>query len=109
MSKYHLIYAPRVLEKISDIENYISNVLAAPDTAKNRVTEIFNELAKLKIMPESYPSADDKVGKRISENSETKFTLIVSSKYLVFFFIDGMTVYVSHLIPSETDYMSLFV
>lgn len=107
-SEYKIDYDPSVLNRIEDIENYISNVLFSPTTAKNRVKAIFDDIAKIKIMPESYPSADEKIGVTISEVHETKFKLIVGGKYLVFFFIDKKLIYISHLLPTETDYMSLF-
>ncbi|WP_190289102.1 type II toxin-antitoxin system RelE/ParE family toxin [Lactococcus kimchii] len=105
---YQIEYDPTVLDRISDIENYISNVLFSPVAARNRVETIFDDIAQLKKMPASYPSADKKIGVQISKTHETKFKLIVGGKYLVFFFVDENIIYISHLLPTETDYMSLF-
>ena len=107
-SEYKIDYDPSVLDRISDIENYISNVLFSDAAAKKRVEDIFDDVAKIKIMPDSYPSADEKIVVRINDEYETKFKLIVGGKYLVFFFIDKKLLYVTHLLPTETDYISLF-
>jgi plasmid stabilization system protein ParE len=106
--EYQIKYDPAVIEKIEDIRNYIEKVLLAPSAAKKRVASIFDDVAKIKPMPESYPSVDQKIGIQISKKFETIFTLIAGGKYLVFFFIDGRTIYITHLLPTETDYLSLF-
>ncbi|WP_172357834.1 type II toxin-antitoxin system RelE/ParE family toxin [Lactococcus insecticola] len=107
--EYRIEYDPSVLDKISDIRDYISNVLLNPTTADKRVKNIFDDIEKIKYMPEGYPSADEKIGKRLSQKFDTRFTLIVSKKYMVFFFIDNQRIVVSHLLPTSTNYFDLFI
>lgn len=105
---YKIQYDLTVLDKISGISDYISNVLLSPVNAEKRVRAIFDDISKLKILPESYPSADKKIGKRLNQEFETHFNLIVSGKYLVFFLVDRETVVITHLIPTDSNYFELF-
>mgnify|MGYP000886896294 FL=1 len=55
MSEWKVILAPEFKQEFKDIYSYIAEVLLVPETAKNQVTRILDQVEKLDEMPNRFP------------------------------------------------------
>lgn len=106
--KYHVTILPLVLQKISEIFEYIAEHFSE-DYAKKRVDVIFNSLEGLSIFPKGGFNADEKFQKKIDKRYLTR-GIPIKKDYIALYFIDetNKKVVVTHLLPAKSDYMKLF-
>ena len=100
---------PHIYIQLTSIKDYISNVLFDPSGAEKRVRDIVCGMKNLSTFPERGFNADKKVGKQISKTDKTLGILVADNQYLVFYTVDGERIYITHLIPTKSDYSKLFI
>lgn len=55
MSEWKVILTPEFKQEFKDIYSYIAEVLLVPETAKNQVARILDQVEKLDDMPNRFP------------------------------------------------------
>lgn len=112
MKDYDVVIAPRVIEQVRSVKNYITNVKLSPDTAERLVDSIFEDIFKLRAFPERGFNADEKVGVKIDKNGrDSRGIAIQDGRYIVLYSIDegNSRVEVAYLLSTKTDYAKLFL
>ena len=112
MKEYDVVLAPRVVEQIRSIKDYIAKVKLSPDTAEKLANVIFEEIIHLSAFPERGFNADEKVGVKIDKNGrDSRGIAIQNGQYIVIYSIDEemSRVDVAYLISTKTDYAKLFL
>lgn len=111
MTKYEIRIPAFVLEQIQTIRVYIQNVIGSSQGAESTVQSIFDGIKSLEIFPERGFDADLNVGKQITPFGPTKGIVIANQRYLLFYTIDPKEkiVFVTHLVPTKSDYAKLFI
>lgn len=112
MKEYDLIIAPRVVQQIKSIKEYIENVKLVPEIAEKIVSDIFDDISNLKNFPERGFNADDKLGTKIDKaGRDSKGITIQKGNYIVIYSIDEKhnKVEVAYLFSTKTNYAKLFL
>lgn len=107
--EYRLIYHDSVLRTLEEIYTYILNTFQSEESAKKKVTDLYSKLEILKTFPEAGFCADEKFGKIIDNRHITR-GVALGRDYIALYFIDkeNMTVFITHLLPTRTDYLKIF-
>jgi plasmid stabilization system protein ParE len=99
---------PEIVSQIQKIYDYIAEVFRSPQSAKTRVDEIYAAFDELKTFPEAGFNADEKVKIQIVPDTKSYGTVICKGQYIVVYQIYEKNVYISHLLPTRSDYGKLF-
>ncbi|MFK8242712.1 MULTISPECIES: type II toxin-antitoxin system RelE/ParE family toxin [unclassified Facklamia] len=107
--EYKLIYHDSVLRTLEEIYYYILNNFQSEQSAKNKIADLYSNLEVLKTFPEAGFCADEKFGKVIDKRYITR-GIALGREYIALYFIDkeNMTVVITHLLPTRTDYLQIF-
>lgn len=105
--KYKIIYAPRVFDTLDEIYNYIANELGSVESARKKIANIRKDIERLEVFPEGGFDADEKFGKRLDPNYQTR-GLTLRKDYIVLYNIFEDTVRIAYLLATRSDYMKLF-
>lgn len=103
---YKVVLFERVREKLLEINSYISENYSV-DSAKKKVDEILRGIQTLEVFPEIGLDAEVKLGKEIDQRHKARL-LTLKKDYIVLYYIDEGNVYVTHLLPTKSDYLKLF-
>lgn len=102
-----------IFTQLQNIKDYVANVLFSPQAAEKQVRQILTDLRNLRTFPERGFDADEKVGKQISQYAKTYGIIVGNRKYLAFYNIDESNgtkyVFVTYLVPVQSDYAKLFL
>lgn len=106
---YKLIYHDSVVTKLEEIYQYILDTFQSEQSAKKKVSDLYANMEILKTFPEAGFCADEKFGKVIDKRHLTR-GVALGRDYIALYFIDkeAMTVVVTHLLPTRTDYLKIF-
>ena len=83
---YEIVIASKVLEKISEIGDYIADNFSET-FAKKRIADIFDSFETLQMFPQVGFDADERVGFRIDNKHKIKGVVILG-KYIALYSID---------------------
>ena len=99
MPDYRIIITPDAIEDLTELRDYIANVLLAPDTALNYIQTIRREIGSLARMPARHKRVDQEPW-----HSRGVRKIIVKNFY-VYYRIDDPagTVYVLNVIYAKRD------
>lgn len=103
---YKVVLLERVRTKLLEIKGYISENYSE-DSAKRKVDEILRGIQTLEVFPEIGLDAEVRLGKEIDPRHKTRL-LTLKRDYIVLYYIDEGNVYVTHLLPTKSDYLRLF-
>lgn len=103
---YEIIIAPEVLDKVSEIAEYISSNFSET-SAKKRVKDLLEGFEALKTFPQVGFDADEKVGFRIDPKHLIKGVVILG-KYIALYYIDEehVRVNIAYLFSTSEDYIN---
>lgn len=107
-SRYQVIIAPDVLDKLEKIEKYIAQNFSL-DSAKQRTIDIFDSFGGLELFPELGFDFDAKLGKPVDQRVKTR-GIVLKQKYIALYYIEEQkrTVTITHLFSTREDYLKLF-
>ena len=103
---YEIVIASKVLEKISEISDYIADNFSET-FAKKRIADIFDSFETLQMFPQVGFDADERVGFRIDNKHKIKGVVILG-KYIALYSIDEkkFLVNIVYLFSTKEDYMN---
>lgn len=103
---YEVVIAPGVLDKVSEIAEYISSNFSET-SAKKRVKDLFDGFETLKTFPQVGFDADERVGFRIDAKHFIKGVVILG-KYIALYYIDEerARVNIAYLFSTSEDYIN---
>lgn len=103
---YEIIIAPEVLDKVSEIAEYISSNFSET-SAKKRVKDLFEGFETLKTFPQVGFDADERVGFRIDPKHFIRGVVILG-KYIALYYIDEerARVNIAYLFSTSEDYIN---
>lgn len=107
IKKYKIILSPSVENSLDEIYDYI-NINFSEGYANSRINDILDSIDTLKIFPEAGFNADEKFGKKIDPEHETR-GMPLKKDYLVLYNIDkdNGVVKVAYLFSTKSNYMRL--
>lgn len=102
---YEIVIAPGVLDKVSEIAEYISSNFSET-SAKKRVKDLFEGFETLKTFPQVGFDADERVGFRIDAKHFIRGVVILG-KYIALYYIDEerARVNIAYLFSTSEDYI----
>lgn len=103
---YEIVIAPGVLDKVSEIADYISSNFSET-SAKKRVKDLFEGFETLKTFPQVGFDADERVGFRIDAKHFIRGVVILG-KYIALYYIDEerARVNIAYLFSTSEDYIN---
>lgn len=103
---YEIVIAPGVLDKVSEIAEYISSNFSET-SAKKRVKDLFEGFETLKTFPQVGFDADERVGFRIDAKHFIRGVVILG-KYIALYYIDEerARVNIAYLFSTSEDYIN---
>ncbi|RCW15962.1 hypothetical protein CAC02_10725 [Streptococcus gallolyticus] len=107
IKEYNISLSPSVENSLDEIYDYIS-IHFSDSYANSRINDILNGIDTLKIFPEAGFNADEKLGKKIDSEHETR-GMPLKKDYLVLYNIDkdNGVVKIAYLFSIKSDYMKL--
>lgn len=105
---YEIILAPRVEQKIFEIQAYIAEHYSEI-SADRKVTEIVEGLSILEVFPEGGFNADERYGREFDSRFLTR-GLTLKKDYIALYFVDEINkkVVVTHLSSTKENPIKLF-
>lgn len=103
---YEIVVAPGVLDKVSEIEEYISSHFSET-AAKKRVEGLFKGFEALQTFPHVGFDADERVGFRIDSEHYIRGVVLLD-KYIALYYIveEPAQVNIAYLFSTSEDYMN---
>ncbi len=96
-----LLYSPEALNDLDEIWAYINNELKNPAAAQKFVSDTLDTIERLRDFPE--------IGPRLSSITEfeSDYRFLVCGKYIVFYRVIGLDVYIDRVLYGSRNYMSI--
>ena len=95
-----LRYSPDAHADLKEIKDYISKKLQNPQAANHTMQKIRKDISHLRRFPE--------MGRVLhQEICETQYRYLLSGNYLIFYFLDGKTLWIDRVIYSRRDYITI--
>lgn len=97
--KNRIYYSPEAQNNLDGIWDYIFSELCNPGAAENTVNGIMNVVDNLEDFPE--------IGAPLSSvmDIESDYRFLVSGNYMVFYRIEGHSVYIDRVLYGRRDYL----
>jgi addiction module RelE/StbE family toxin len=98
---YNLFYSPEADKDLSDIEDYISDELQNPASARKTVVMIANRIGDLRQFPELGASLSGIV------DFDCDYRYLVCGSYLAFYRIEDKSVFIDRILYGKRDYIAI--
>ena len=95
--KYNIQFLPLAIQDISEITDYISDVLSAPQAASDLLTKINEAIESLELFPFAFPTYKDVAFEK------SGYRIRPVGNYLLFYVIVGDTVEIRRVIYAKRN------